>query len=113
MNEQQDLFAKAETAKSKAIQRVETNNREFVMAAFGIIECLARQKPTITALDVWAKYHGPGPRHPRAMGPAFMRANNAGLIAATNSWIKSGRTSDHNQQIRVWVSKIYATQGER
>ena len=95
---------RAERAKLRGIEQVERNNRDFVDAAFAIIESLSRLRTSITSLDVWALYDGPLPKHPRAIGAAFVRAHKARLIAPSNIWRKSGRASDHNQQIRVWVT---------
>lgn len=99
-----NLFEYAEQSKLNAIERVEFNNRDFVSTATGIIFELARERETITALDVWKIYNGPAPKHPRAIGAAFIRAHKAGWISPTNDWVKSGRSTDHNQQLRVWRS---------
>jgi len=95
---------RAERAKLRGIEQAERNSLEFVDAAFAIIESLAREGRPFTSLDVWALYDGPLPKHPRAIGAAFVRAHKARLIAPSNIWRKSGRASDHNQQIRVWVT---------
>jgi hypothetical protein len=110
---QPSLFDAPERAKQQAIAQVEANNREFVEMVYTFLEFLARRRPTITAIDLWdfIDCHEPGfvpkPKHPRAMGVVFVRARNAGLISPTNSWVKSGRTSDHNQMLRVWASNVY------
>jgi hypothetical protein len=104
MSEQLDIFVTPQQAKARAIERVECNNREFVDGATEVIERLSHEQKSFTALDVWAKYQGVMPHHPRAMGAAFVRAQNAGWIVPTNRWVKSGRVSDHNQMLRVWES---------
>lgn len=102
MHEQLTLPTPAEKAKLDAIEKVAANSLDFVSRAYGIIEALAGSLEQISALDVWARYDGPPPRHPRAMGGAFVRAQRAGLIVPTQRFIKSGRSSDHNQFLRVW-----------
>lgn len=101
---QPDLFA--EESKLEAIQRAADNSVDFVDAAYAVLERLAYRKQTITSLDVWALYRGPTPKHPRAMGPVFVRAQRAGLIEPTNIYVNSGRASDHNQMLRVWRSRV-------
>jgi len=104
------LFDPPERAKTDAIAQVEANNRDFVKVAYTILRYLAYAKPTVTALDVWAlaaDRNVPLPTNPRAMGPVFIRARHAGLISPTNQWVKSGRVSDHKQQLRVWRSEVY------
>lgn len=110
MSQQPTLFDPPERAKIKAIAQVERNNKEFVDVAYQIIERIIYLQPTVTALDIWRRLPKslPRPTNPRAMGPVFMRARHAGLISPTNSWVPSGRTSDHNQMLRVWASNVYA-----
>jgi hypothetical protein len=104
---QPTLFDTPEKSKQDAIARVETNNQDFVKRAFKILQQLARKRRTFTSMDIWAVYSGPRAKNPRAMGPVFVRGQKAGVISPTNNWVKSGRHSDHNQQLRVWRSNVY------
>jgi len=96
--------SEAEKSKDDAIHSVEINNEIFVQVASKTLERLAYARQYFSSLDVWKIYEGPRPHHPRAMGPVFMRAKNTGWIVPTNTWINSGRTTDHNQQLRIWRS---------
>lgn len=98
-----------ERAKTDAIAKCEANNREWIDLAYQSLARLAFLKLNITSLDIWQRLPAslPPPTNPRAMGAAFVRARNAGLISPTNQWVKSGRVSDHNQQLRVWKSEVY------
>lgn len=97
----------AEQAKRDAIAKIAASNGAFIETAVLVIEALAARRKEISAMDVWTNYHGPKPSSPRAVGAAFVRAQNLGMIEPTARYVKSGRTSDHNQLLRVWRSRIY------
>ena len=102
-----DDHSAAEQAKRNAITKIAASNAAFIEAAVMVIKQLARSRREISAMDVWTHYSGPTPSSPRAVGAAFVRAQNMLLIEPTARYVKSGRTSDHNQLLRVWRSCIY------
>lgn len=103
----QSQLSLAEYSKRQAIATVEAGSPTFCALAYETLLLVAKRKREFTSLEVWAAYDGPKPKSPKAMGPVFTRARNAGVIVATNRFVKSGRVSDHNQFIRIWESRIY------
>lgn len=97
----------AECTKKAAIEKIAASNHVFIEAAVAVIRNLAARRREISAMDVWTNYHGPAPTSPRAIGAAFVQAQGLAVIEPTARYVKSGRTSDHNQLLRVWRSRIY------
>lgn len=96
-----------EQSKRQAIEKIAASNRAFIEAAVAVIRNLALRRREISAMDVWTNYRGPAPTSPRAIGAAFLQAQGLAIIEPTMRYVKSGRTSDHNQLLRVWRSRIY------
>lgn len=100
-----------EQAKRAAIRRVEENaNQEFLDCAYRVLCDVARVRAEFSAKDVWDVYESdptrPITHQPRAIGSVFVRASKAGIIRPTDRYVKSGRSSDHNQNLRVWASLV-------
>ena len=98
----------AEVVRDEAIQRVDEHaNDAWKARAFDAIARVARRRSTLTTDDVWAAMDGPAGTHePRAMGPMMLSAARAGLIEATESYVKSARVTCHARPLRVWSSKF-------
>jgi hypothetical protein len=100
------LLDYAETQKIQAIAQVEAASQSFCDEAYKTLERVARERREFSSLDVWNAYDGPEPNHPRAIGAVFARAAKAGIIERTGKRVKSGRGSDHNQELALWKSRI-------
>lgn len=86
----------------EAIQRTASHNEDFVDAALDVIRATLKWQNTLTSDDVW-KYvvMAQQPTDNRAIGAAFRKASNEGLIRAVG-WQKSTRAACHGRPVRVW-----------
>ena len=105
MIRQINLF-EAEREKQKAIDDIESRNVGFHDAMLRRLVLVARQRKELNALDLWSGYKGDQPSHPRAIGTVFRAAVKIGIIEWTGKLIKSGRRTDHNQDLKIWRSLI-------
>lgn len=101
----QSQLTLAEYSKRQAIATVEAGSPTFCALAYETLLLVASRGVEFSSLDVWAAYRNSGgtePNHPRAMGAVFARAAREGVIERTGRRIKSGRESDHDQEICTW-----------
>ncbi|QMP84606.1 hypothetical protein KGG93_gp61 [Streptomyces phage Endor2] len=85
----------------------QATTEEWRAEAVEIITDLALTRPTFSADDVWASGLE-RPKNSRALGGAFQRARNLGLIEPTNTFVKS-IYDDHYGTRRVWRSTRFVT----
>ena len=72
---------------------------------------VARRKPFFNTSDIWRRLRTAHPNasthEHRAVGPRMRAAQKRGICAKTQDFALSGRRSNHNSDIRTWVSLIY------
>jgi hypothetical protein len=73
--------------------------------AVALIRKLAQSRPYVCADDLWAAGLAPPPE-PRALGPAFVAAASAGIIASTLHFVRTFQTTRHRAPVRVWKSNL-------
>ena len=78
------LRSEAIAARDEALARVESNSAPWRAVAYDLLVELARERAELTPEDFWARCAdrrlGPPPE-PRAVGPVFLKAKRAGVLA--------------------------------
>tara|TARA_B100000579_G_C22752570_1_gene814775 strand:- start:126 stop:500 length:375 start_codon:yes stop_codon:yes gene_type:complete len=103
---------KAEAGKENGMHRVDENaNEEFRRVALKTILTYARNKPYITANDIWESLDliGITTHDNRALGPLFKKAARNKWIEKTNQTMRSVRSTRHSGDVRVWRSLIFGS----
>jgi hypothetical protein len=106
MSEQQTLFDQAQGARDEALRRVDEHaDPEWKDVAYDAVVLTARNFREFISDDVWKVSDLPSTREDRALGPVFLKASRAGLIAKTDRVRPSVRS--HLSGKPVWRSLIY------
>ena len=74
--------------------------------AVALIRKLAQSRPYTTSAWTISGWPVAPPPEPRALGPAFVAAASAGIIASTLHFVRTFQTTRHRAPVRVWKSNL-------